>query len=272
MKTSRLYAQLELADVVTLIGELEDVYDQYTEQRGVAPDLLFLHPSWKTPANTIALLDLPDWVEDWEFDARIPQPDVFYISDSASENHHLEVSQILMNGQKEIGRDSWRAFQIADTEYETMKQAISSVAGTFAEKTGVVPDSVSLDEVWQDFSERIHEDTGLELVFDPPVPYETWGYVGVREVFNNTVRVESSNVESITFVPNPISDPDEPANGTLYVKFIRAEDKPQALYTYFKVPMLTYEEMLRAKSKGGFVNLHLKDKYDHQKLDIYPAE
>ncbi len=43
-----------------------------------------------------------------------------------------------------------------------------------------------------------------------------------------------------------------------------------AVYSYFGVPAQTYEELLRAESKGGHFNYHIRNRFAYAK--IHPAE
>lgn len=44
------------------------------------------------------------------------------------------------------------------------------------------------------------------------------------------------------------------------------------VYNYLDVPEMMYERMKAAKSKGTFLNRHIKGKYDYEKIGDHPPE
>ncbi|MBU4457089.1 MAG: KTSC domain-containing protein [Nanoarchaeota archaeon] len=65
-------------------------------------------------------------------------------------------------------------------------------------------------------------------------------------------RVSSTNVQSIGY---------DVGNGTLEVEFHNG-----GIYQYFGVPETAYTGLMRASSKGGYLNDHIKDRYRCRKL------
>lgn len=70
------------------------------------------------------------------------------------------------------------------------------------------------------------------------------------------VAVQSKGIDWVAY--------DEQAN-TLDVHFASAET-----YRYFDVPPAVYQWLLRAQSKGKFVNRLVKDRYRYERLDSGP--
>lgn len=65
-------------------------------------------------------------------------------------------------------------------------------------------------------------------------------------------RVSSTNIRSIGY------DPDR---GTLEVEFSNS-----AVYQYYNVPETVHTSLLRASSKGRYLNDHIKDRYRFRKI------
>ena len=65
-------------------------------------------------------------------------------------------------------------------------------------------------------------------------------------------RVSSTNVRSIGY---------DDTTGTLEVEFHSG-----GIYQYFEVPETVYATLMRASSKGRYLNDHIKDSYRCQKL------
>lgn len=63
-------------------------------------------------------------------------------------------------------------------------------------------------------------------------------------------RVSSSNIRSIGYEA-----------GTLEVEFNNG-----GVYQYFNVPEPTYSALMRASSKGAYLNDHIKDRYRCRKV------
>ena len=66
-------------------------------------------------------------------------------------------------------------------------------------------------------------------------------------------RIESSSVDAIGY---------DPAGGKLYVRFIGSG----RAYVYRGVPEAVYRSLMRAESKGRFVNQRIKGAYDYRQL------
>ena len=66
-------------------------------------------------------------------------------------------------------------------------------------------------------------------------------------------HVDSSSVEAIGY---------ELSTRTLYVRFLTSG----ATYIYHEVDEMTFHRFLRADSKGRFLNLHIRDKYEYARL------
>lgn len=69
---------------------------------------------------------------------------------------------------------------------------------------------------------------------------------------NYFVKVESSNISAVGY-----------ANDSLFVQY-----KNGSMYLYNKVPKKVYEELLKAESKGRFVNESIKGKYEYNKVAV----
>lgn len=67
---------------------------------------------------------------------------------------------------------------------------------------------------------------------------------------NKWVEVESSNLQSVLYVPG------EKSRGRLFVKF-----KGDKIYFYEEVPKKIYKAFLEAESKGHYLNEHIKPNY-----------
>lgn len=65
-------------------------------------------------------------------------------------------------------------------------------------------------------------------------------------------RVSSSNIRSIGY---------EVGTGTLEVEFNNG-----GVYQYFNVPEATYSALMRASSKGAYLNDHVKERYRCRKV------
>ena len=65
-------------------------------------------------------------------------------------------------------------------------------------------------------------------------------------------RVTSTNIRSIGY---------DATNGTLEVEF-----NSGGLYQYFNVPETVYTALMRAASKGRYLNDHIKDRYSYQEV------
>lgn len=66
------------------------------------------------------------------------------------------------------------------------------------------------------------------------------------------VKVESSNINAVGY---------DTSFGGLIVEY-----KSGAKYMYEKVPMEVYENLLKAESKGRFINESVKGKFEYKKL------
>ena len=66
------------------------------------------------------------------------------------------------------------------------------------------------------------------------------------------IPVSSSNIAEIGY--------DEPS-GTLEILF-----HSEALYQYFDVPLVVYEELITASSHGKYLNTNLKGKFRYAKI------
>jgi hypothetical protein len=102
----------------------------------------------------------------------------------------------------------------------------------------------------------------LEYSSSIPVTYDTWGYVGIPEIVNRKVAVDSTNVKSIEYYPNG----DEEDTGTLFISYKRRDNQPDARYQHFEVPSHIYQELLDSQSKGAYVNTNIKKQYPGEKL------
>lgn len=72
-------------------------------------------------------------------------------------------------------------------------------------------------------------------------------------IINNPKKwesVESSNLESILYIPG------EKSRGRLFIRF-----KGNKLYFYEEVPKSRYRDLLKATSKGNYLNQHIKPYY-----------
>ena len=49
--------------------------------------------------------------------------------------------------------------------------------------------------------------------------------------------------------------------------FLDLEFRSGAIYRYLEVPARTYRELLRAESKGGYFNQHLRNRFAYSKID-----
>lgn len=65
----------------------------------------------------------------------------------------------------------------------------------------------------------------------------------------NLIKVKSSNVVSVGY-----------ENNTLYVQY------KSGMYSYSNVDKTVYENLLKAESKGKFMNSEVKNKYSYKKL------
>lgn len=65
-------------------------------------------------------------------------------------------------------------------------------------------------------------------------------------------RVTSRSIRSIGY---------DPETRTLEVEF-----NNDGLYKYFEVPDAVYTALLRASSKGAYMNDHVKDRFNHRKI------
>lgn len=64
--------------------------------------------------------------------------------------------------------------------------------------------------------------------------------------------VQSSNVSSLGY---------DPASNTLEVEFVKG-----SIYQYFGVPLIVYEQLMAAPSKGQFINTYIKNAYPFSKV------
>lgn len=64
-------------------------------------------------------------------------------------------------------------------------------------------------------------------------------------------KVSSSNLEEVLFIPNG-----KTPRGRLFVKF-----KGSKIYFYEEVPKSEYKALLKAESKGKYLNAHIKPNY-----------
>ena len=65
-------------------------------------------------------------------------------------------------------------------------------------------------------------------------------------------RVSSSNLHSVGY---------EPETATLEVKFHSG-----GIYQYFNVPVERYEGLMRASSKGGYLDSYIKGRFRYRKV------
>ena len=78
---------------------------------------------------------------------------------------------------------------------------------------------------------------------------------------SKVIKVESSNIEKVAYLPDlPQEDP-EVRLGNLFVFF-----KGDKLYIYRSVPSGMYENLLKAESKGKFLNAYIIPKFDAYKI------
>lgn len=65
--------------------------------------------------------------------------------------------------------------------------------------------------------------------------------------------VESSNIDAVAY---------DAATRRLYVRFLASG----STYVYYDVPKAVFEDLLDAGSKGRFLNAHIRDAYEYQRL------
>ena len=65
--------------------------------------------------------------------------------------------------------------------------------------------------------------------------------------------VDSSNVEAIGY---------DPATQELHVRFLKSGET----YVYYNVEESVFDEFMQADSKGQYLNLNIKERYDFGKL------
>ena len=65
--------------------------------------------------------------------------------------------------------------------------------------------------------------------------------------------VESSSIAAVGY---------DPATRRLYLRFVGSGNA----YLYQDVPPAVFDELMRAESKGGFVNTTIKGSYDYRRL------
>ena len=76
---------------------------------------------------------------------------------------------------------------------------------------------------------------------------------GVAEPLPAIRAVESSSIAAVGY------DPD---SRRLYLRFVGSGNA----YLYYDVPPSTFDELMNAESKGGFVNSMIKGSYDYRRL------
>ena len=65
--------------------------------------------------------------------------------------------------------------------------------------------------------------------------------------------VESSSIAAVGY---------DPTTRRLYLRFVGSGNA----YLYHEVPPATFDELMRAESKGGFVNSMIKGSYEYRRL------
>jgi hypothetical protein len=65
-------------------------------------------------------------------------------------------------------------------------------------------------------------------------------------------RVRSESIRSVGY---------DPEKHTLEIEFTNS-----GLYKYFDVPDTVYTSLMRARSKGAYVNDYVRDRFDYKKL------
>ena len=73
------------------------------------------------------------------------------------------------------------------------------------------------------------------------------------ESFPAIRRVESSSIETVSY---------DHETRRLYLRFTGSGKA----YVYYDVPSSIFDELMRAESKGGFVNTMIKGSYDYRRL------
>ena len=69
--------------------------------------------------------------------------------------------------------------------------------------------------------------------------------------------VVSSNIESVGY---------NPGVKVMEVKFKGSSEKPGNIYKYYNVDESKYKGILRAKSKGSYLNKRIKDNFKYEKI------
>jgi len=267
--SSPMFCVIVATNYSTLVAAAKGASDAYEEETKTKPTHIWLHPDWEEKIDA----------DNFHFDTMLkPVFDPLKKSPSHAEvGIHKEPAQWTNGsapGVSTIHGNMWQAFQTSDPGVGGILLAIQENAARFTEKTGLIPTHVSLHKSWIGKEQTVLDETGLNLVFEPPMPYPINGYVGVRDIKNTSIAVEkSSNVKSFSFFPDVADDNGVLIDtGTLFITFSRKPKKGSAdegvdHYQYDNVPERVYKELLGAESKGSFISKRVKGKFPTTKLN-----
>jgi hypothetical protein len=255
MQKSRTHGTAKSGKAHDVLLAIEEAVAEFAATHEEEPSMVWLHPTWASESE-----DLEDelmYAVTYDHDLMGPQE--FAVGGNEAFDESPTPSAIHNNG------NMWTQFDVPKPLPHKIIDAAVRTKAKFKKATGIDAQYLSLHESLMPVKDEIAAGTGLMVVTDPTVAYETWGLVGLPETLGVEIPVESTNIKSIEFYPDD-DEEDEPV-GTLFVAFHRRNNQTPITYEYLKVPTKTYKELLNASSKGGYVNKHIKNQYKGEKLE-----